>query len=310
VTVPAERSLVAFAEEIGADGPVAVAGGRTKWGWGGLPADGTRLVRAPVGVVAHQPAEMTVRVGAGTTLAELDDALARNGQTTVLDGPPHATVGGVLATAADGIRRLRVGPVRDALLEARYVSAEGRLITAGGPTVKNVTGYDLCRLLVGSLGTLGLLGEVVLRTRPRPAAARWLSGEVDPDELRRLLYRPSCVLWDGTTTWVLLEGHDVDVDAQAAVARGAGLADASGPPELPPHRWSVAPGAVREARPREGRCVAEIGVGALHCDVAAPPREVDERVRTLHERLKAAFDPTGRCNPGRDPLRRGVVTVA
>jgi glycolate oxidase FAD binding subunit len=310
VTAAPSGALAAFADEIGSDGPVAVAGGRTKWGWGGLPAPGTRLVRAPSGVVAHQPAEMTVRVAAGTSLAELDDALARHGQTTVLDGPSDATVGGVLATAADGIRRLRVGPVRDALLEARYVSADGRLVTAGGPTVKNVTGYDLCRLLVGSLGTLGMIGEVVLRTRPRPAVERWLAGPVDPDEVRQVLYRPSCVLWDGETTWVLLEGYDVDVADQAARARRAGLVEASGPPELPPHRWSVAPGAVRDVRPREGRFVAEMGVGTLHCDVGAPPRPVDDAVRTLHARLSEAFDPQRRCNPGRDPLRRHVVAVA
>jgi len=96
-----------------------------------------------------------VRLGAGTTMSELDDTLAAKGQTTVLEGAPDATVGGVLAVGHSGLRRRRVGPVRDALLQVRYVSAEGRLITAGGPTVKNVTGYDLCRLMVGSLGTLG-----------------------------------------------------------------------------------------------------------------------------------------------------------
>src|SRR5207237_3236629 len=101
-----------------------------------------------------------------------DDALGEHGQCVAL--PPHegATVGGVLAVGRSGLRRLRFGPVRDTLLEARYVSAEGRLVKAGGPTVKNVSGFDLCRLLVGSLGTLGLLGAVVLRCRPRPAASR------------------------------------------------------------------------------------------------------------------------------------------
>jgi glycolate oxidase FAD binding subunit len=167
---PVSDALAAFVDDVGTDDPVAVEGGRTAWSVGGAVAAGTRLVRAPVGVVAHHPAEMTVRVGAGTTRRELDDVLRPHGQTTVLDGPAEATVGGILAVGGNGIRRLRVGPVRDALLEARYVSAEGRLITAGGPTVKNVTGYDLCRLLVGSLGTLGFLGEVILRTRPRPAA--------------------------------------------------------------------------------------------------------------------------------------------
>src|SRR5207247_4197918 len=102
-----------------------------------------------------------------------------------------ATVGGVLAVGRSGLRRLRFGPIRDVLLEARYVSAEGRLVKAGGPTVKNVSGFDLCRLLVGSLGTLGLLAEVVLRCRPLPAESRWLAGEADPLGLLRRPYRPS-----------------------------------------------------------------------------------------------------------------------
>jgi FAD/FMN-containing dehydrogenase len=297
--------LAAFAEEVGERGPVAVEGGRTKWSVGGPLDTAARIVRAPAGVVTYQPAEMTVRVGAGTTLRELDDALRPHAQTTALDGPDGATVGGVLAVGASGPRRLRTGPVRDALLEARYVSAEGKVIVAGGPTVKNVAGYDLCRLLVGSLGTLGLLGEVVLRTRPRPPAARWLRGGADPDSVRRALYRPSCVLWDGTTTWVLLEGYTVDVDAQATVARRFGLADVEGPPPLPPHRWSVPPVAVRDLPAGTGRFVAEVGAGVVHAEFPAPPAPVAAGVDRLHARLKAAFDPHGRCNPGRDPLRPG-----
>jgi NAD dependent epimerase/dehydratase family enzyme len=75
--------------------------------------------------------------------------------------PERATVGGVLAVGESGIRRLRYGPVRDTVLEVRFVNAAGKVVKAGGPVVKNVTGYDLCRLLVGSVGTLGFLAEVV-----------------------------------------------------------------------------------------------------------------------------------------------------
>ena len=89
--------------------------------------------------------------------------------------PPGGTVGGALAVGRCGIRRLGDGPVRDTLLQARYVSAAGEVVKAGGPTVKNVSGFDLCRLLVGSQGTLGFLGEVILRTRPRPAASQWFA---------------------------------------------------------------------------------------------------------------------------------------
>src|SRR5205807_9041325 len=126
--------------------------------------------------------------------------------------------GGVLAGGRTGIRRLREGPMRDVLLEARYISGEGRLIKGGGPTVKNVSGFDLCRLLVGSLGTLGFLGEVVLRCRPRPAVSQWFAGEAEPFDLLHRLHQPASILWDGTTTWLLLEVHAADVETQATIA--------------------------------------------------------------------------------------------
>jgi glycolate oxidase FAD binding subunit len=303
--VRADQSLRDFADAIGDTRAVCVEGGRTQWAVGGSPAAGVRVVRAPRGIAEYHPAEMTVRLGAGTTLAELDDALGARGQTTVLDGLAEATVGGVLAVGRSGLRRLRVGPVRDALLQLRYVSAEGRVITAGGPTVKNVTGYDLCRLMVGSLGTLGCFAEVILRTRPRPVASEWWRVDDEPFALTTHLYRPSTVLWDGETTWVWLEGHREDVAAQGAVLAQRGGAIVDGPPPLPPVRSSVAPNRLAAVvrNGDAGRCVVEIGVGVVHgsCAVAAPP--VTGAVRELHRRLRHEFDPAGRLNPGRDPLR-------
>lgn len=289
-----------FAAEVGADGPVTVAGGRTAWDVGGPVDPAAREVRAPAGIVAHEPADLTVRVGAGTTVAELDAALAEAGQCVALPDPPRATVGGVLAVGRSGLRRLGWGPVRDTVLEVRYVSAAGQVVKAGGPTVKNVSGYDLCRLLVGSLGTLGLLAEVVLRCRPVPAATRWLAGPADPFDLHATLHRPSSVLWDGTTTWVLLEGDGVDVDEQGRACAALGMADVEGPPALPPHRWSVPPGDVR--RLAAGRFVAEVGVGVVHADRPSPPRTLDPVTVDLNRRVRSRFDPTRRLNPGRDPL--------
>jgi FAD/FMN-containing dehydrogenase len=298
--------LAAFAEEVGTPdaGPVTCVGGRTQWEVGGPPAPGTREVRAPDGIVAHAPAEMVVRCRAGTPVDELAAALAERGQRVALPRRPGATVGGVLAVGHSGLTRLGHGPVRDALLEVRYVSAAGRLVKAGGPVVKNVSGYDLCRLMVGSLGTLGLIAEVVLRCWPLPAAARWFAGEgADPFVALHALWRPAAVLWDGTTTWVLLEGHPDDVADQARLL-GPGFAEVEGPPPVPGGgRLSVRPSELRKLRPGAwGGWLAEVGVGVVH--TSAPPASpaVDPGVAALCERLKRAFDPTGRLNPGRRVL--------
>ena len=311
-----DADLAAFARDVGPDGPVCVVGGRTQWDVGGLPAPGCREVTAPAGVVSHQPEEMVVRVRAGTTVAALDAAVASAGQMVVLDpaAADRATVGGVLAVGRSGVRRLRYGPIRDSVLEVRFVSAEGRLVKAGGPVVKNVTGYDLCKLLVGSLGTLGLLAEVVLRCYPVPAAHTWFAAvEADPFDLYRRLFRPSAVLWDGRSVWVLLEGHPADVADQAAGTLGPAFTEAAGPPPLPSGpRLSVPPGELaRSAAALPVGWIAEVGVGTVH--TAGPAAGTDEaprldggppdrRTGELHAAVKARFDPTGRLNPGRTVL--------
>jgi glycolate oxidase FAD binding subunit len=300
----ADRPLEDFAAEVGPRDPVVAVGGRTQWTVGGAPEDSAREVQAPAGVVAHEPAEMIVRVRAGTPVAELDAALAEGGQMVALDpvDPDRATVGGVLAVGRSGPRRLGWGPVRDAVLEARFVSAEGQLIRAGGPVVKNVSGFDLCRLLVGSLGTLGLLAEFVLRARPRPPVSIWLRGAVDePDRLRRTLLRPASVLWDGRATWVLLEGHGADVDAEINVL-GPDFGPVDAPPALPDGgRWSVPPTAIHQVVTGldPGSFVAEVGVGIVHAPAPPPAPSMSPATEALHRRIKANFDPSGRLNPGR-----------
>ncbi len=263
--------LERFVDEVGGvdAGSVVAVGGRTQFDVGGAVDESARPVHAPAGVVEHEPAEMTVRVRAGTTVAELDDALGVHGQCVAIPADEGATVGGVLAVGHSGIRRLGWGPVRDTVLEVRYVSADGRLIKGGGPTVKNVSGYDLPRLFVGSLGTLGIMAEVVLRTRPVPACERWFTGRTDPFALVHRLHRPACILWDGTTTWLLLDGHPDDVAAQGRIA---GLDETDGPPPARPalsHRWSLPPPQL-VALPSDGHgpFLAEVGVGVVHRTVA------------------------------------------
>jgi glycolate oxidase FAD binding subunit len=239
---------------------------------------------------------MTMRCGAGTPVADVEVALAEHGQCIAV--PSGGTVGGALAVGRSGLRRLGWGPVRDTLLQVRYVSARGEVVKGGGPTVKNVSGFDMCRLLVGSRGTIGFLADVILRTRPLPVDERWFTSASDPWELLGRLYRPTTVLWDGSTTWVLLDGHPDDVRTQA---QRFSLRPAAGPPDLPPHRWSLAPSALAQLGAEDGPFVAEIGVGVLHHHRPAPTIEPDPVVVALNRRVKAAFDPSGRLNPGVGP---------
>ncbi len=315
-------AIHSFAAEIGDDGPVAVAGGKTHWGIGGWPSAGTREVAAPIGVVAHEPAEMIVRVGAGTSLEDLRSTVEGGGQFVALeaDDPSKATVGGVLAVGLSGYRQLGWGPVRDTVLEMTSVTAAGEIVRSGAPLVKNVTGYDLCRLFVGSIGTLALTGEVVLRCRPLPEAETWWVGEgADPFSVAAGLYRPLSVLWDGTHTWVGLAGYRVDIEDQAKRVLGRAFRPVEGPPTLPGQlRRSLSPRDVQDLPSKAGldqRWLAQVGVGVVHCTEAAaerigpaapPSREVSE----LHRSIKDRFDPFGRLNPGRSvsSVVAGVAT--
>ena len=332
-----ESSLVVqeFAEDVGRTGDVRVAGGRTQWSVGrrsrgdamradDMRADDVRTddmraedqraedpareLLAPDGVVDVQPAELIVRVGAGTPIGDLDAALAEAGLQCPLD-PTNvaATVGGTLSVGASGVRRLRHGHIRDFALEILYVSADGVLRRAGAPVVKNVTGFDLPRLLVGSIGTLGLMAEVVLRCGPLPSQRQWLVAHgVDPWTVRRCLFRPSSILWDGTSTYVHLEGTGAEVAAERQSLPAAPWSSCEAP-ILPSGRAALEPAALQRLRSEDSATVfgvapehgwiAEIGIGVVHGITVSPPT-LAPPVLALNRRLKDAFDPTGRLNPG------------
>ena len=125
------------------------------------------------GVTDHEPADLTVTVGAGMKVADLATVLARAGQFLPLD-PPHAdeaTIGGVIAANSNGFWRARYGAVRDLLIGTRVALADGSVARAGGRVVKNVAGYDLDKVLVGSFGTLGVIVEATFKVLPLPAAS-------------------------------------------------------------------------------------------------------------------------------------------
>lgn len=273
------------------------------FGMGTRSASGTgRAVSAPSGIVEFEPAEMTLRCGAGTPLDQVHAVAAEVGQEVAL--PTGGTIGGALALGHSDVLRRGRGPVRDSVLQVRFVTASGVEVRAGGPTVKNVSGFDLCRLMVGSRGTLGVLGEVIVRTRPRPAVRLWYVTDAPPDSIMSSLYRPTSVLWDGARCWVCLEGHPDDV---ADEQRRAGLVEVEGPPPLPTGgRWSVAPSRWREVA-GTGHFVMELGVGVVHHERAAQPGidpvvELSHRVKRLNDEVRRQFDPTRRLNPHVDML--------
>ena len=324
-------------DSIGRAGAVAAVGSRTHWEVGGPPPTGDHLVlvHAPGDVVTYDAADLTVTIGAGMRCSELARVLGAEGQECVLDPrDDDATVGGVLATGLSGRRRLRYGPVRDRVLEVRFVTADGRVVKGGGPTVKNVSGFDLPRLLVGSFGTIGVIVQVTLRCQPRPETSEWFETDADPFGVRRDLYRPSCIAWDGTRTHVLLEGVSADVEAERAAIDGSSTPDEPPPWPVGAHRGriSVRPSAVRELAPALDaagvRWLAEVGIGSIHvaADDEAPLGEARAVAAGaggwllreagapgldgfgtplpnpgLTARVRSAFDPDGKCSPGRLP---------
>ena len=153
--------------------PLRIVGGGSK-DFYGRPAPGEPLLTAEHrGIVNYEPSELSVTARCGTPLAELEAVLAEAGQMLAFE-PPHfaggATLGGAIAAGLSGPRRAAAGAARDFVLGASILDGRGAKLSFGGQVMKNVAGYDVSRLLVGSLGTLGLLLEVSLKVLPRPAA--------------------------------------------------------------------------------------------------------------------------------------------
>jgi glycolate oxidase FAD binding subunit len=197
---------------------------------------------ALAGIVDHVPADLTVTVVAGTRLADLQRALGDRGQFLPLD-PPHAdaaTLGGIVAAGSDGFGRLRYGGVRGLLIGTAVALADGTVARAGGRVVKNVAGYDLNKLLIGSLGTLGVVVEATFKVLPIPparllAVARCASAAdafAIADALTRTPLRPSALAVEGTgRAWAaMVEASGERPAVERAMAETARAADAVGAP--------------------------------------------------------------------------------
>jgi len=170
--------------------PLRIRGGGTK-DWYGQRLDGEILdTRAYSGIVDYEPTELVITARCGTPLAEIEAVLAERKQMLAFE-PPHfgerATIGGTIAAGLSGPRRANSGALRDFVLGARLLDGKGEVLSFGGQVMKNVAGYDVSRLLAGSLGTLGMLLEVSVKVLPlayREATLRFDMNEVDA--IRRL----------------------------------------------------------------------------------------------------------------------------
>ena len=252
-TVANDPALRRLAEQIRAaqvdDRPLEIVGGGSKRFYGELPQGEPLSMRELAGVSSYEPSELVVTVRAGTPLVELETLLAQRGQCLPFEPPhfevPHlelpplelrqsqrhdqapadapcagGSVGGMVAAGLAGPARASVGSVRDYVLGASMLDGRGELLSFGGQVMKNVAGYDVSRLLAGSLGVLGLICEVslkVLPVAPRTATLRFELGQQDAlHQLNRWAGQPlplsASAWWDGMLV-LRLAGADAAVQA-------------------------------------------------------------------------------------------------
>ncbi|MEL6168309.1 MAG: FAD-binding protein [Pseudomonadota bacterium] len=224
-----------------ARGSLAVRGGGTR----GAPHLAEQILSTEelTGIQLYEPGALTVVARAGTPLSEVEATLASEGQRLAMEPPDMRsvlgrkgtpTIGGIVAANAAGPRRVQSGAVRDFLLGVRFVDGAGTIISNGGRVMKNVTGYDLVRLMAGSHGTLGVLSEVALKVLPKPASQALLifsdlgvSDAVDlmsaalatPYEVTAAAHAP--VGPDGSpVTYLRVEGSDASVTYRTSELAG------------------------------------------------------------------------------------------
>jgi len=281
----------------------------------GTAADVSALNR----LVEHAPEDMVATAEAGLTLGALQSALRERGQWLPVDPPqPEGlSLGNLLAHNRSGPRRFGYGPIRDYLLGLRVAMANGEIIKAGGKVVKNVAGYDLCKLFTGARHTLGIIVEATFKLRPVPEAEELIQARCDSVE--QLAARARAVL-EAAVEPVILDAHNLggpltlvagfagareDVEHQLAISRGLGLGEA-GSLEHEEIFWRErAPAAKASVLPSEmGRLLARIdgapfvarmgnGIAYYRGSDYRQAVETPPELATLMARVKSAYDPRG-----------------
>ncbi|WP_231968581.1 glycolate oxidase subunit GlcE [Polynucleobacter necessarius] len=170
--------------------PLSIEGGGTK-SWYGNPNSFTKLdTRAYLGILEYQPEELVITACAGTPLKEIETALAEKNQVLAFEPPhfgEHATFGGAIASGLAGPGRISVGNFRDFVLGTRILDGKGQDLSFGGKVMKNVAGYDVSRLIPGSMGTLSLLLEASVKVLPKPAATSTLRCQISQAKALEIL---------------------------------------------------------------------------------------------------------------------------
>jgi glycolate oxidase FAD binding subunit len=230
--------------------------GRGTWLDAGRPVSATSTLstREVTGITEYVPGDLTMTVRAGTTLAEIRDATAAHNQWLALDphGADDGTIGATAATASSGPLSTSFGTPRDLVLGVEFVTGAGAVARGGGRVVKNVAGFDLTRLLVGSCGTLGVITELTVRLHARPPAEVSLAVRLGDDGaarvrtlLRRLPFAPyACEVLNAPLAQRLLSSDAMTVlmrvagNAEAIRAQRDSLAELGKPEEIDPRIWT------------------------------------------------------------------------
>jgi len=228
-------SLEAFRERILERRPLRIRGGGSKDFYGGPLAGEPLDVSAYRGIVSYEPSELVVTARAGTPLAELTAVLAERGQWLAFEPPTFrgpATLGGAMAAGLSGPGRASHGALRDFVLGAKLMDGEGRVLTFGGQVMKNVAGFDVSRLLAGSLGTLGLILEASIKVLPLPVAQATLRFQLPQGRALETMNlwagRPlpiTAAAWDDQGLMVRLAGAEAAVRDACGTLGGVRVPD-------------------------------------------------------------------------------------
>lgn len=221
-----------------AQAPLRVQGGGTR-PIGNVDAEQALTTSGLSGIKLYEPGALTLVVAAGTPMADIEDALAAENQILPFEPMDHRallgtkgapTIGGVVAANVSGPRRVQAGACRDSLIGVRFVDGTGTVLKNGGRVMKNVTGYDLVKLMAGSYGTLGVLTEVAFKVLPAPGARAvvLINGQTvdeavatmskalsSPFEVSGAAYTPSGID-DHPVTMIRVEGFEASVSYRAA----------------------------------------------------------------------------------------------